>query len=112
MGLNGLRSSQNLAAFNTFLFNPTEKNTDIVASLTAIEQLAEHFNSGHDGRDGVPQTDDLDRIIDLDYATFDTTRSHGTASGDRENILDGHQEGLVHLTHRLGNIGVDRCHQI
>ena len=44
-----LRSGENLAALDAFFFNTAEENADVVAGLAAIEQLAEHFDAGHDG---------------------------------------------------------------
>jgi len=37
---------------------------------------------------------------------------HGAATFDREHVLDRHQEGLVDRPLRLGNVGVDRIHQL
>ena len=48
----------------------------------------------------------------LHDAALDTTGGHGTATFDREHVFDRHQERLVDFAHRLGNVGVDRVHQL
>ena len=44
----GAGVSQNLAAFHFFLFDAAKKSADVVAGLTLIEKLTEHFNAGDD----------------------------------------------------------------
>jgi hypothetical protein len=46
--------------------------------------------------------DDLDLLADLDHAALDPPGDHGAAPGDREDVLDRHQEGLVDGALRLG----------
>ncbi len=107
-----LRSGQNLTAFDAFFFNTAEQDTDVVTSLAAIEQLAEHFDTGHNGGDGVFETDDFDGVVDLDNAALNTTGSNRATTGDREHVFNGHQEGLVVFTNGFRNIVVDRVHQL
>jgi hypothetical protein len=42
----------------------------------------------------------------VDDAALDPAGHHGAAAGDREHVLDRHQERLVHLAHRLGDARV------
>src|SRR5699024_10527208 len=61
---------QYLAALDVFTLGATQQHTDVVASLTLVEQLAEHFDAGADGLLGVADTDDFQLFADLDDATF------------------------------------------
>ena len=56
--------------------------------------------------------DDLDFLVHVDHATLDATGDHGAATGDREDVLDGHQERLVGLADRVRDRLVDGVHQI
>src|SRR5690606_21578548 len=94
---NGLRGGDNLAALDAFLVHAAEEQTDVVARLAAVEQLAEHLDAGDDGGGGVTETDDFDGVVELDHTALDTAGGDGAAAGDREDVLDGHQERLVHL---------------
>ena len=51
--------------------------------------------------------DDLDLLVDLEDAALDTTGDDGATTGDGEDVLDGHEERLVRLALRLGDVGVD-----
>ena len=112
VGMDALRSAQALTALDAFLFNTTEEETDVVASLTLVEHLAEHLDASDDGRGGVLEADDFDGLTDFADTALDTTRGNGAAAGDREDVLDGHQEGLVGLASGLGDLGVDGVHQL
>ena len=56
--------------------------------------------------------DDLDLLVDLEDAALDTTGDDGATTGDGEDVLDGHEERLVGLALRLGDVGVDGVHQV
>ena len=55
--------------------------------------------------------DDLDFLVDVDDATLHATGDHSAAAGDREDVLDGHQERLVGLADRVRDGLVDGLHQ-
>src|SRR4051812_8963585 len=78
---------QNLATLHVVLLDAAQQAADVVASLTAVQQLAEHL----DARDGrlarVAEAEDLDLVADLDDAALDTTGHHGAAALDREHVL-------------------------
>ena len=107
-----LRGGEHLPALNALFFDAAEEDADVVARLAAVEQLAEHLDAGHDGGDGVLQADDFNVLVDLDDAALDTARGDGAAAGDGEHVLNGHQEGLVHLADGLRDVGVNRGHQV
>jgi len=71
--LDGLRGGDDLATLDTIFFNTTQKHTDVVARLTGVEELAEHFDTGDNGSRGVFEADDLDGVVDLAGAALDTT---------------------------------------
>ena len=77
-----------------------------------IEQLAEHLDAGDHRLGGVADADDLHFVADLDDAALDAAGDHRAAAGDREHVLDRHQERLVDRTLRLRDVGVDRLHQL
>ncbi|QYU71174.1 ATP-binding cassette domain-containing protein [Leptolyngbya sp. 15MV] len=51
-------------------------------------------------------------MVHLAHPALDSTRRHRAATLDREHVLDAHQERLVRLARRLGNVVVDRVEQI
>ena len=58
------------------------------------------------------EADDLDLVADLDHAALDAAGRHRAAAVDREDVLDGHQERLVHLALGLGNVLVNGVHEL
>src|SRR5690606_40427420 len=54
---------------------------------------------------------DLDLVAHLDDAPLDAAGHHGAAAGDREHVLDRHQERLVDVALRLRDPRVQRLHQ-
>src|SRR5699024_4887725 len=113
VGVNGAGSTQNLATLDLLLVDTTQQSADVVASLSVVQQLAEHLDAG-DG--GVllllGQTNDLHLVAHLDLATLHTTGSNGATAGDGEHVLNGHQEGQVSLTVGSGDVAVNSVHQL
>src|SRR3546814_1420475 len=95
------RLGEHLATFHFVAADTADQRADVVAGLTLIEELAEHFDAGDDGLAGVVNANDLDFLADLDDAGFDTTRNDSTATRDREHVFDRHQERPVERTRRL-----------
>ena len=111
-GVNGTGLGQNLAALDLALGDAAEQRTDVVAGLGVVEQLVEHLDTGDDGLAAlVGQADDLDFLAELELTTLNSAGSHGAAAGDREHVLDGHQEGQGVVTRRSGDIVVDSVHE-
>src|SRR3990167_2499780 len=110
--LNRTRLNQNLATLNVFTFGTAQQHAAVLASTTFVEQLAEHFNTSTGGGDGVFQTNDFDRLLDLDDPTLDTASYHGATTRDREYVFDWHQERLVDCTNRLRNVGIQSLNQL
>jgi hypothetical protein len=76
-------------------------------SSRLVEDLAEHLDAGHDGGRRVLDADDLDRVAGVDDALLDAARGDRAAARDREDVLDRHQERLVEVAHRLGDVRVE-----
>ena len=100
-------------ALNLLLVDTAEQQTYVVAGLTLVEQLAEHLDTGAGRSQGLLlETYDLNGITYVDDTGLDTARYDGTTAGDREYVLDRHQERLLVLTLRDRNIGVDSIHEL
>src|SRR6185437_6146958 len=106
------RLGQHLSALDVLALEPAQQNTDIIARLPFIENLAEHFDAGHHRLAGIAETDDFHFLAHLDLAALDASGDHRAAAGDREYVLDRHQEGLFDFADRLRDVAVDRRHQI
>ena len=81
-------------------------------ALALVEQLLEHLDAGDDDLAGGLDADDLDLLADLDDAALDAPGGDGAAALDAEDVLDGHQEGLVDGALGGRDVGVDRVHQL
>ena len=112
VGVNALGSSENLAALDVLLRDAAEQGADVVAGLGELEGLVEHLGAGDDSLLGLLDADDLDLVADLDAATLDTAGGNGAAAGNREDVLDGHQEGQVGLALGGLNPGVNSVHEL
>ena len=60
----------------------------------------------------VADADDVDGLAGLDDAALDPAGDDGATTGDREDVLDRHQERLLGLALRLRDVLVDRVHQL
>ena len=101
---NRARLTKDLATLNVFTLGSTQQNANVFTSLTFVEQLAEHLDSGYGGLlDLVANTNDFNFFVDLDDSTLDTTGDNGSTTSDREDVLNGHQEGLVNIALRSGD---------
>src|SRR5690606_7250810 len=109
----GARLHDDLAALDILALDATNQQTDVVARLALVEQLAEHLDTGDRGL-GLVRTDadDLDFLVHVDDAALDATGDDGATTGDREDVLDGHQEGELGLTDRVRDRLVDGVHEL
>ena len=60
----------------------------------------------------VLDADDLDRVARVDDALLDAAGRDGAAAGDREDVLDRHQERLVEVALGLRDVGVERLGEL
>ena len=86
----GARLCENLSALDLVFSGTTEEAADIIASLTFIEFLVEHFNAGDCGLVGRFDTNDFDNIANLDFSALDTAGNNGTTTFDGEDVFDRH----------------------
>jgi len=110
--LHRTRLRQNLATLDFLALRAAQQATHIVACLTLIKQLAEHFNAGDNRLQGRLQADNLDFLANLHNAALDTTRHNRAATRNREHVLDRHQERLILRTLWLRDVGINRFHQL
>src|SRR6201991_1160126 len=102
------RFAENLAALDLLALGAAQKRADVVARLALVEELAEHLDAGDGGFARLRvDADDFYLVASVDDALLDPTRRDGAAAGDREDVLDRHQEGLVQLADRLRDVGVE-----
>ena len=87
--------AENLATHDVLALDTTEQAADVVASLSLVEQLAEHLDAGANGLLGILDTNDLEFVVDMQNAALNTTSSNGATAGDGHGVLNSHQEGLV-----------------
>ena len=101
------------ATDDVLLLGTTQQHADVVASLTLVEDLAEHLDTGDGGLlGGVVDTDDLDLVRGVDDAALDTAGHHGATAGDGEDVLNRHEERLVEVTIRLRDVLVNGIHEV
>src|SRR5690606_41942482 len=62
----GAGFGQYLATFDFFTLGAAQQDTDVVAGLALVEQLAEHFNTGTGGLERGLDADDFDFFTNLD----------------------------------------------
>ena len=73
----------------------TEASADVVAGSAVVEQLAEHFHTGTRGLLRVADTNDFDLVVTVYDALLNLAGDYSATTGDREDVLDRHQEWLV-----------------
>src|SRR4029453_14976919 len=97
VGRNRAGLAEHLAALDLLALGATQQTADVVACAALVEDLAEHLDAGDDGLRGVADSHDLDVVPCVDDALLDAAGRDGTAPGDREDVLDRHQERLVQV---------------
>ncbi|MPM54631.1 hypothetical protein SDC9_101410 [bioreactor metagenome] len=113
MRVDAARLGQNLATLDLVALNATQQSAHVIASLSKVQQFAEHLKAGNGGFALlVLQADDLNFFANLNGATLHTAGSNGATASDGEHILDRHQEGLVSSTVRGRDIAVNSGHQL
>src|SRR5919106_252217 len=107
------RLAKHLAALHLILLDTTQQDAGVIARLGLVEHLAEHLDTGDHGLRGLRMdTDDLDLVAELQYALFHAAGYDRPSTGDREDVLYRHQERLVRVPLRLGDVLVDRLHEL
>jgi hypothetical protein len=108
VGLGGAGLDNDHAAEDIVTLDTTEKEAGVVTSAGLVAGLLEGLDVSDLGLDGVlVLADKLDFGILLQDTTLDTARSNGTTAGDREDVLNGHEERLGDITLGSGDPRVD-----
>src|SRR5690606_35319268 len=110
--LDGARLGQYLTTLDVITLGAAQQDANVLTSTAFVEQLAEHFNAGAGSLGRVADTHDLDFFLDLDDAALKTTSHYSTATGEREDVFDRHQERLVDSTLRLWDVGIQSFDQL
>src|SRR5580700_74033 len=109
----GARLDDDLAALNVLALDTAQEQAHVVARLALVEELAEHLHAGDGGGGGLLlDADDVDDLAGVDLAALDPAGHHGAAAGNREHVLDRHEERLFDLAQRLGDRVVARVHEL
>src|SRR5690606_40416514 len=98
---------------NLIFFNTSQKDTYVVSCFSSVKDFTEHLNSG-DGRSQFfcTHTDDFNRISGVSNTCFDTSCCYSSTTSNGENVLNGHQERLIHITLRNIDPVIHWFHQI
>src|SRR4051794_33703150 len=104
--------AEHLPALDLLALGASEQRADVVAGAALVEDLAKHLDAGDHGLGGVRDADDLDLVAGVDDALLDAAGRDGAAAGDREDVLDRHQERLVKVTLGLRDVLVERGGQV
>jgi len=135
VGFDAAGGAENLATLDLLTLDRAEQGTHVVAGLAAVELLVElqqqqkkrkkqsvkrgtlcsplyHLNTG-DGRVHVRAVaDNVDFVTLVDDTALNTSGDDGATAGNREDVLNAHEEGFVELTLGRGDVVVDGVHQL
>lgn len=113
MGLDGAWLDNDHTTLDILTANTTEQETRIVASLGEFARLLKGLNVGDLGLQWCTSlANKLNLGILLQHTTLDTARGHGATTWDGKDILDRHQERLLHVTLRSWDPLVDSVHKL
>lgn len=91
----------------------TEQKTGVVTGAGLVARLLEGLDVGNLGLDGdLVLANKLDFGILLQSTTLDTARNDGTTAGDGEDILNGHEEGLLEVSLGSRDPLINSVHQV
>ena len=107
----GARFGKNLSTLDLVMVDTTEKCADVVAALSEVKGLAEHFETGNDGLLGWTDTDDFSFVADFDDTTLDTAGNDGATARDGHDVFDWEKEWFVIITDWVFDIGVKGIHE-
>src|SRR4051812_2155066 len=101
------------AALDVLALDTTQQEADVLARAGLVEQLAEHLDAGANGLGRLlADAHDLDLLVRLEDAALGPAGDDRSTTGDREDVLDRHEERLLDVTLGLRDRGVDRVHQL
>jgi hypothetical protein len=113
LGLDLAGDGDDHTATDVLALDTTEQETGVVTSTRLVARLLEGLDVGDLGLDGRGAlADELDFLVPLQDTALDTARNDGTATGNGEDVLDGHEEGLLGVTGGGGDPGVDGLEEL
>ncbi|MET3852867.1 hypothetical protein ABIE48_006800 [Paenibacillus sp. OAE614] len=96
MRFNGSRFAKYLTALDLVTVYTAKQGTDVVTSLSGIQQFTEHFNARNDGfLSFFSDTNDFNFVAHFNRSAFYTACSNRTTTSDGEYVLDWHKERFV-----------------
>src|SRR3954454_535842 len=104
--------AEHLAPLDLLTLGASKQRADVVAGAALVEDLPEHLDAGDHGLAGVRDADDLDLVAGVDDALLDAAGRDRAAAGDREDVLDRHQERLVEVALGLRDVLVERTREV
>lgn len=113
VGLDGAGLGDDHTTADILTADTTDQKAGVVTSLGLLARLLEGLDIGDLGLDGLATlANELDFLITLEDTTLDTARDDGTTAGDGEDVLNRHEEGLVHVTVGGGDPLVDSLEEL
>jgi hypothetical protein len=101
------------AATDVLALDATEKETGVVACARLVAGLLEGLDVGDLGLDaGGAFADKLDFAVLLEDTALHTAGDNSSTSGNGEDVLNGHEEGLLGVTGGGGDPAVDGLEQL
>src|SRR5690606_37224127 len=97
---------QHLTTLDVFTLGPAQQHAHVIACLTLVQQLAEHFHARAGALDRVLDAHDFDFFTDLHNTPLDTASHDRATTRDREHVFNGHQERAVNRTLRRRDVAV------
>src|SRR5215475_6290031 len=86
------------AALHLLALDAAEQEADVLTGTRVLERLAEHLDRGDLGLERLLlDADDLNVLVRQQDAALAPTGDDGATTGDREHVLDRHEERLVYL---------------
>lgn len=100
------------ASADVLTLDTAEEEARVVTGSRLGARLLEGLNVRNLGLDGVALADDLNLRVTLESTALNTARRDGTTARDGEDILNGHQEGLLELTLRRRDPLINGVHEL
>jgi hypothetical protein len=90
----GTRLAQNLATLDFLALDAAEQAADVVASLSFVEQLAEHLDAGANRGLGLLDADDLERVVEVQNATLDEAALYANFKAALKTFIEANAMAL------------------
>ena len=113
MAVIGTWFSQNLASVDLCSLNTTKQSTDVITSLSLIEEFTEHLDTSYNSFLGLFfQTCDFNFLIQMKNTSLNTASSNSTTTSDGEYVLYRHDEVFISVTLRIRDPAIYCIHKL